>query len=183
MTKKIFRWGGIGFGVFVVLVIGIFLLLKYLEPMDEEIQFEIAANDNSMSKKLLMLKQSEIDSLNSCIEKLKSDLSFLNLTNDSLKAQSEFKNNLIEEYKKNINQLNNKLTAAAKTTVSIQELAKTYESMKAEEMRPILQKVSDKTIIAIYKNMNSRKRKDILNALSSERAAAITQQLAGASRG
>jgi len=183
MTKKIITWGGIGFGVFVVLVAGIFLLLKYLEPMDEEIQLEIAANNNLMSKKLLMLKQSEIDSLNSCIEKLKSDLSFLNLTNDSLKAQSEFKNNFIEEYKKSINQLNNKLTAATKTTLSIQELAKTYESMKTEEMRPILQKVSDKTIIAIYKNMNSRKRKDILNALSSERAAAITQQLAGASRG
>jgi len=182
MTKKIFRWGGIGFGVFVVLVIGIYLLLKHLEPMDEKSQIETAANNYLTSVQLLMHKQSEIDSLNGCIEKLKSDLSFLNLTNDSLKAQSEFKNNLIEEYKKNINQLNNKLTAATKTTVSIQELAKTYESMKAEEMRPILQKVSDKTIIAIYKNMNGRKRKDILNALSSERAAAITQQLAGASR-
>ncbi|MCD6441259.1 MAG: hypothetical protein J7L86_05690 [Candidatus Marinimicrobia bacterium] len=183
MLKNVFKWGGIGLGGFFVLVLGIFLLLKHLEPIDEETQIEITSNDKLMSKKLLMLKQSEIDSLNSCIEKLQSDLSFLNLTNDSLKAQSEFKNNLIEEYKKSINQLNNKLTAATKTTVSIQELAKTYESMKPEEMRPILQKVSDKTIIAIYKNMNARKRKDILNALSSERAAAITQQLAGASKG
>ena len=178
--KKIGTWIGISLGAFVVLIVGIFILLNFLEPMDEDMQIDIAASNITISKKMIMQKQSEIDSLNSKIEKLNSDLFFSNLTNDSLKEHTKFKNNLIEQYKKDINKLNKNLLAATKTKVSIQELAKTYDTMKTEEMRPILEKVNDKTVIAIYKNMNSRKRKDILKALSSERAAAITQRLAGA---
>lgn len=178
--KKIGTWIGIGLGTFVILVVGIFILLNFLDPMDNDMQIDIAVSNIAISKKMIMQKQSEIDSLNNKIEKLNSDLFFSNLNNDSLREQTKFKNNLIEQYKKNINILNKNLLAATKTKVSIQELAKTYDTMKTEEMRPILEKVNDRTVIAIYKNMNSRKRKDILKALSSERAAAITQRLAGA---
>lgn len=178
--KKIGTWIGIGLGTFVILVVGIFILLNFLDPMDNDMQIDIAVSNIAISKKMIMQKQSEIDSLNNKIEKLNSDLFFSNLNNDSLREQTKFKNNLIEQYKKNINILNKNLLAATKTKVSIQELAKTYDTMKTEEMRPILEKVNDRTVIAIYKNMNSRKRKDILKALSSERAATITQRLAGA---
>ena len=178
--KKVVTWVCICLGTFVVLIVGIFLLLNFLEPMDDNMQIDVAANSNKISKNMLVLKQTEIDSLNNKINKLKSDLFFSNLTGDSLREQIGFNNRLIEQYKQNINKLNKDILAATKTKVSIQELAKTYETMKSDEMRPILKNVNNKTIIAIYKNMNSRKRKDIFKALSSERAAAITQRLAGA---
>jgi len=181
--KKIGTWIGISLGTFIVLVVGIFFLLNFLEPMDEKTQIDIVASNIAISKKMIMQKRSEIDSLNIKIEKLNSNLFFSNLTIDSLQNDTQFKNNLIERYKKDIKKLNKNLLLSTKTKVSIQELAKTYDTMKTEEMRPILQKVNDRTVIAIYKNMNSRKRKDILKALSSDRAAAITQRLAGAQQG
>ena len=178
--KKVVTWVCIGLGTFAVLIVGIFLLLNFLEPMDDNMQIDVASSSNTISKNMLVLKQTEIDSLNNKINKLKSDLFFSNLTGDSLREQIGFNNRLIEQYKQNINKLNKDILAATKTKVSIQELAKTYETMKSDEMRPILKNVNDRTIIAIYKNMNSRKRKDIFKALPSERAAAITQRLAGA---
>ncbi len=180
--KKILVYVGIAFVSFIVLVIGIFFVLTYLEPMDENMQADIAASSNSITKKILKQKQIETDSLNTKVDKINSDLFFSNLVRDSLKEQIEFKDRLIDQYKKNIEKLNKDVIAANKITISIQELAKTYETMKTDEMRPILKNVNNKTVIAIYNNMNGRKRKDILNALSSERAALITQRLAEAGK-
>ena len=181
--KKILVWISIAFVSFIVLVIGIFFILSYLEPMDENMKDSIAAGSNSITKEILKQKRIEIDSLNTKVDKINRDLFFSNLVIDSLKEQVEFKDRLIDQYKKNIEKLNKDLIVANKVNISIQELAKTYETMKIDEMRPILKNVNNKTVIAIYNNMNSRKRKDILNALSSERAALITQRLAEAGKG
>jgi len=63
--------------------------------------------------------------------------------------------------------------------ISIKELAKTYETMKVSEIKPILDNVDDDTVIALYKNMGTRTRKNLIKSLSGGRAAQITEKLAG----
>jgi flagellar motility protein MotE (MotC chaperone) len=71
------------------------------------------------------------------------------------------------------------LAASQNQQANIKELAKTFETMKTSEIGPILKKVDNATVIALYKNMGSRSKKMILTALSNDRAAEITQELAG----
>ena len=55
--------------------------------------------------------------------------------------------------------------------------------MKIAEMQPILEKLEDHTILELYENISSRNRKNILMALSAQRAARITQKIANTSMG
>lgn len=170
-------WAGISFVTFLLLVAGIFTLLTFLEPIDEvenlplEIQ-EAAGIDISKSV------QAELDSLNTLVSELRNQLFFKNLAQDSLVEQITFKNNLIEGYKGTIDGLNRELTEHISRQGDIKDLAKTFESMKVSEISPILENVDDDTVINIYKNMSTRNRKNILNALTPQRAAGITQKLA-----
>ena len=76
-------------------------------------------------------------------------------------------------------ELLNKLEMAKRQVISIKDLAKTYESMKPEEMKPILSNLDDGTVIAIYNSMSGRNKKIIFKALNPKRAAEITELLAG----
>ena len=58
------------------------------------------------------------------------------------------------------------------------DLAKTFSSMKTDEMRPILKNIDDNTVKMIYKNINNRMKKNFLLALTPQRAASLTKQLA-----
>ena len=98
---------------------------------------------------------------------------------DSLNNQLMIQENLINEYKNKNEELLNRLELAKRQVVSIKDLAKTYESMKPEEMKPILSNLDDGTVIAIYNSMSSRNKKTIFKALNPKRAAEITELLAG----
>jgi flagellar motility protein MotE (MotC chaperone) len=98
---------------------------------------------------------------------------------DSLNNQLMIQKNLINEYKNKNEELLNRLELAKRQVVSIKDLAKTYESMKPEEMKPILSNLDDGTVIAIYNSMSSRNKKTIFKALNPKRAAEITELLAG----
>jgi flagellar motility protein MotE (MotC chaperone) len=98
---------------------------------------------------------------------------------DSLNNQLMLQEKLINEYKNINKELLNKLELAKRQVISIKDLAKTYESMKPEEMKPILSNLDDGTVIAIYNSMSSRNKKTIFKALNPKRAAEITELLAG----
>ncbi len=98
---------------------------------------------------------------------------------DSLNNQLMLQENLINEYKNQNEELLNDLELAKRQVISIKDLAKTYESMKPEEMKPILSNLDDGTVIAIYNSMSGRNKKTIFKALSPKRAAQITELLAG----
>ena len=72
---------------------------------------------------------------------------------------------IINEYKNRNEELLNKLEMAKRQVISIKDLAKTYESMKPEEMKPILSNLDDGTVIAIYNSMSSRNKKTIFNTM------------------
>jgi len=114
-------------------------------------------------------KLSETDSLKQIIEKQKSVVDSLN--RELTKLKIDFDN----EQKSN-EDLTEKLINKTSEVEKAKELAKTFSSMKVDEMRPILQNVDDETIALIYENMSNRVRKNFLLALSSNRAALLTER-------
>ena len=98
---------------------------------------------------------------------------------DSLNNQLMLQEEIINEYENRNEELLNKLEMAKRQVISIKDLAKTYESMKPEEMKPILSNLDDGTVIAIYNSMSGRNKKIIFKALNPKRAAEITEILAG----
>ena len=98
---------------------------------------------------------------------------------DSLNNQLILQEEILNEYKNRNEEILNKLEMAKRQVISIKDLAKTYESMKPEEMKPILSNLDDGTVIAIYNSMSSRNKKIIFKALNPKRAAEITELLAG----
>ena len=101
---------------------------------------------------------------------------------DSLNNQLMLQEAIINEYQNRNEELLNKLEMAKRQVISIKDLAKTYESMKPEEMKPILSNLDDGTVIAIYNSMSSRNKKIIFKALNPKRAAEITELLAGSKK-
>jgi len=101
---------------------------------------------------------------------------------DSLNNQLMLQEEIINEYKNRNEELLNKLEMAKRQVISIKDLAKTYESMKPEEMKPILSNLDDGTVIAIYNSMSGRNKKIIFKALNPKRAAEITELLAGSKK-
>lgn len=184
-------------GSFIVLAAVIFVVLMILEPSTDESPVpdeniakvepdnpekeaeppstegaDSAATDSSSPLSL-------VDSLQNVIQEMKNDLFVRSLEVDSLNEQITFKDGLIAGYQKTIDDLNDQVLAMNKKELRLKDLAKTYASMKVTDMKPILKKVDDETVIAIYQAMGSRTRKSIMMALSAERAATITQKLAG----
>jgi len=182
MIVKILIWTGLSIVTFAFLVGLIFVLLTVFGDNSEVAAVDMPSTD-STNIKLLSKKQNEVDSTQAVLEKLGSELFFSQLEKDSLRDVIGFKDGLIAGYEKTIVQLKERLTALNERSVSIKELAKTYETMKPNEIRPILEKVDDTTVIVLYKNMSSRNRKSIFQALPGDRAAAITKQIAGVSEG
>ena len=68
------------------------------------------------------------------------------------------------------------ITGAPGTSVSI---AKVYESMRAEDAAPILDRLDDATLRVVLGRMRERQMGAILAAMSRERAVAVTKAFAG----
>ncbi len=177
--KKALIWIGIGVAAFAVLVVVIFLVLSYIEPAPETPP--VALVPHGVDPKLLTEKQEEINSLNKTILNLKDSLNLVEMRIDSLQEQIQFRDGIIREYARTVENLNGQITAQNQKMSNVKELAKTFESMKIEDLKPILAQVDDPTVIDLYNNINSRNRKNILMALSTARAAALTQKIANLS--
>ncbi|HDR05883.1 MAG TPA: hypothetical protein ENN84_11655 [Candidatus Marinimicrobia bacterium] len=167
-------------GAFIILVGITFAVLTFLEQDNSEaIRAAVIMDNKVLASQIIQQKEQTIDSLTATINELNSKLFFSGLIEDSLKEVLDFNQSVIEQYKKQVEQLGKKVNEKQKVGANISEIAKTYESMKIEEMRPIFERLDDETVIGIYQNVSSRNRKKILQALSHNRAAAITQWLAG----
>jgi len=177
--KQIITWIGIILIVFILFIVGSFVFLNYTNPTQEPMEAAVAQGNEKAIQTRLKAIQAESDSLKKVIKNLRNELFFKEITADSLREQCALREDVVAGYKVEIEDLSTQLNAFNNRQVRVKELAKTYETLKAEEISPILSAVDDATIIAIYQNMSSRTRKNIIKALPGPRAAAITQQLAG----
>jgi flagellar motility protein MotE (MotC chaperone) len=121
----------------------------------------------------------KLDSITIMYDKCKEDSMSTQLKIDSLESEILFKDNLITDNIDEYKRLLDEVETLKNKSISIKVLAKTYESMKPEEMKPILSNVDDGTVIAIYQSMSNRSKKSIFKALNPKRAAKITEILAG----
>lgn len=181
--KKILTMATIGIGIFIVLVGVIFFVLSTLnsttpEPAPEA-QESKYAESRSVASLLLEVREKELDSLKNQISVWKNDIFLRDTKVDSLNDVIARQKKATANLQQQIAVLNTKLNANLAQGANVKDLAKTFETMKANEIAPILNKVDDPTVIAIYRNMGSRSKKMIMTALSSDRAAEITKQLAG----
>ena len=183
-----------GLFLFILLVGLVFGILIFMENSDDtknEVEsIEIVSEENnSVLGFLLDAKQVQIDSLLNLTQLFTDSISEFIEVNDSINKLnlSMAKQNKADSLKIfQLEQTNQKMqsdqqakTAAANaSTANVRELAKTYEQMKINEMKPIFAKLDDKTIIDLYNAMSARKKPLVLKALSTDRAAVITKKLA-----
>ncbi len=181
--KQVLMWSLIMVVLFIVLIGASFFGLSYMTPNPEEIQQVRIGSENKRQTQIAEAeakpKLSKADSLQIVIKDLTSDLFFTRITLDSLNDQIDLKETVIQYQITQLESLTENVRTLQDKNVSIKELAKTYETMKVAEIKPILDNVDDATVMALYKNMGTRTRKNLIKALSGVRAAQITQKLAG----
>lgn len=166
-----------GVALFLLLVGITFGIMIYLEPPEEQLKVKTIDGDQKLATEIIRQKQQEIERLTTALDSLKRDYARVTASRDSILDQINFKDNLIAQYNKTVESLKAELNQKEQTLVSIKELAKTYETMKEDDLRLILAKLDDQTILQIYANVNPRNRKNILTALNAGRAAYLTQRL------
>ncbi len=156
----------------VALVFGAFVMLK----KDEIKKVEKQAGEKAKSA-VPPRKMSKVDSLEALVESLQLKLDLEKTIADSLKKELSAKLALLEKKEAQLAKLDEQLKSAQKRALKAKDIAKTFESMRVNEMKLILQKIDDKMLALIYQNMNSRFRKNLLLALPPSRAARLTKNV------
>lgn len=167
----------IGFGSFLLFGFLFFVIMKVSEPNKQASKStrQTSAKPNNKYVKNL---EKRYKKLQTELEKSKTNFSLKDTKIDSLKKLVTLLETNLDNSKNQIKKLDDKLTKTENEEKNGQDLAKTFASMKSEEMRPILKNIDDKTIKMIYKNINNRMKKNFLLALTPQRAASLTKQLA-----
>jgi len=178
--KQVLMWTLILTILFAVFIGVAFGVLTYLAPDPEALaqtqQLAGAASDTSA---VVVPKKSEADSLRAVVDQLRSELFFIRVSADSLNQVVGQRDAQIAGYVLKLTNLERAAEEVNNKHNSIKDLAKTYATMKVSDIRPIIEQLDDKTVIALYNNMGSRTKKNLIQALSDVRAAQITRKLAG----
>jgi len=161
-----------GFVLFAVLVAGIFV---YLSQQEKQAQAEAQEEKQELPD---MSSKAQRDSLVNLLEFRDSVITAKVQINDSLAQVIQTKSDSINNQKQTIANLEQQLVDENNRAENIKNLAKTYESLRVADMGPILKDIKDTTIIDIYNQMSSRKRKNLIQALPPDRAARLTNTLA-----
>jgi len=174
MRRALF-WMLLGFILFALLVGIIFGYFSYKENKAKE---QLAAEGKGPDTLPEYIDQEQKDSLVNLINMKDSILAVSGDKRDSLSRIIQTKISTINDYEKTVKNLKNKIKDKKNREENIKNLAKTYESLRVSEMTPILEDISDRTLIDIYNKMSSRKRMKLLQALPPNRAARLTNKLA-----
>jgi len=172
------KWIALGtssFIFFIALVFGIMLALK---PPQKSAIKEKGKKTGMVSKSVKKIQYtSNSDSLRAAAQEYLQMLEESKQQMDSLRAVIKSQQAQLEEKEKQLQQLNAALAGKANKDKRAKEMAKTLAAMKVKQMAPILNKLDDGTIISIFQQTSKTSRKNILTALTDERAARITKKL------
>lgn len=161
-------------GSFILLVAVMLSVMIYLTPAPERPAVVDVVGDSLSVDSLLTPEDSLINELAVREEQLIRKDSAL----DSLKMLLAQSAKIIANMERDMDRLQQQLEESKRRAAGTKELARTFESMKTDEMEPILRRIDDDTAVAIYQQMSSRSRKKLLLALQSERAALLTERMA-----
>lgn len=96
---------------------------------------------------------------------------------DSLTDLLAFRDATVISLETQVEQKSVEITNLREVDVNAKEMARTFGTMTVAELAPIVAGLSDKVVLDIYKNTSSKKRKNLLAAMGTERAAALTNRL------
>lgn len=153
----------------VILVTLLFTIILPEKSVVEELN--VSDQKNVVEKEVYNQLKTESDNTKQQLQKKETII-------DSLTKVIEFQKAEFKDKDAEIENLKTKVADKEKQTANIKELAKTFSTMKADEMAPILRNLDDQTVILIYENMSNRVRKNYLLALPSQRAASLAKKLA-----
>lgn len=188
---QIVKWVSISFGIFIVLVGGIFAALIFLTPPPQpevdrpqtnlDKKNEIKKHVNQLRKGLPVMEvnriMNEVDSLFTLISRYEDQNKKNTATIDSLNRLLEKERQEAAGFTGEIKKLKKQITEKQSKEDNARELAKTFSEMKTKQLAPILNKLDDETILLIYGQMRKNARKDLLLALNEKRAAGIAEKL------
>ncbi len=159
-----------------ILLIIIFVMIFVEKPKKEpKVDMEKLSE---VHKKLFEDQKNTIEQLNIEITDIINQFSQKDVVIDSLtkllsKKEIDYEINELE-----VEQLKSQISDKTELENKATELAKIFSRMKSGQMSPILQKLDDKTVTLIYKNMSRHDRKNFVLSLSTQRAASLIQKMA-----
>lgn len=96
---------------------------------------------------------------------------------DSLNDLLAFRDATVNGLESQVQQKDVEITNLREVDVNAKEMARTFGTMSVVELAPIVAGLSDKVVLDIYKNTSSKKRKNLLAAMGTDRAAQLTNRL------
>ncbi len=118
-----------------------------------------------------------VDSLFTVIDVLNDSIKNIHKSTETLKQKIEELKQTNEKLNKEIASWQKKYNEASGRQMEAKSIARTLSGLKPKEMSKILAHLDDEIIILIYSQMSNTGRKNIMAALPSERAAAITKKM------
>lgn len=178
---KILKWFMLTIGMFIVFVTIIFTVLKYMYPQQKPNEVSEQEKVKQFEEKVVGLEGYEnrnqlIDSLQIAVDSLQNLLVAKNNHIDSLGLELKASLEKIDQQNTALSKYADLQQSAEIRNEKAKKIAKTFETMKSTEMAGILKNIDDSTVLAIYKNMNNRFKKNLLMALTTKRAADLTEK-------
>ncbi len=188
---QIVKWVSISFGIFIVLVGGIFAVLIFLTPSPQPEADQPQTNPdkkNEIKEQVTQLRKglpamevnrimNKVDSLFTLIYRYEGQHKKNTAKIDSLSRLLEKERQEAAGFTSVIEKLKKQIAEKQSKEENARELAKTFSDMKVKQLAPILNKLDDETILLIYGQMRKTARKDLLLALNEKRAAGIAEKL------
>ena len=174
----------VSLGSLVVSIGLMFALLYFLQPPQKSADNErqkktpaAKAADTMPPVRMPLVSNVNEDSLRNEITILKNIMTEKQKEIDSLTLVLKEKDDLAGSYQSQIDDLKEQMENDRTKDDNAKTLAKTFETMKVSEIARSVASLNDNALIRIYYKMNSRHRKNLLMALSSERASRLTNKM------
>ncbi|MFB0516431.1 MAG: hypothetical protein ACETWG_07495 [Candidatus Neomarinimicrobiota bacterium] len=159
--------------MFFVLMIVVFFLIFLLS----EGEGELAEEGWPVSDKELQEIIQQRDSLLADVDSLVAVVAVSNTALDSLGQELAFREATVKSLESRLQGKDAEIESLRRVDVNAQDMARTFATMTAAELTPIIAKLSDEVVLDIYKHTVTKRRKVLLAALGDARAAALTNRL------
>ena len=182
------KWIGLAFVLLIVymtLIFGIMVIVVPLPPpppertifstADSLMQYDWVSREELAQ--VVQVFKTHRDSLSAMLSRNKMEMTEKNRMIDSLSNELNSHQAALKKQESEVEYLSNLLNSDRDRTDKAKDIAKTFSSMETKQIAPILNRLDNETVIAIYEQMNSRTRKNILLGLPQERAALITKKM------
>lgn len=166
------KWILLSFGtMFFVISVGLAIIIT-LNPPEQEAVDSLAADSVAADTVLTPLEEMTIR-----LAELEEQLGTQSRRADSLQQLVGQMETSKKARTEEMEQMKSTIAELEKSNADVKDLAKTFQNMKVEELRNILQQVDDDAAYKIYANMSNRSRKKLLLGLSGTRAAKLTERI------